>query len=95
MLLPFVFFYLSLSLEFFIGWFIGRRMMDIKDTDTYRLGYNAGHTQGRDAGYDDGYDEGREDGAAAGEALGRELQEAETLREVGAIEVPYTTGVEN
>lgn len=85
--MEFLFFYLSLSLVFSIGWLIGRRMMDIRDTDTYRLGYDAGHDDGRD----DGYDEGREDGAAAGERLGRELQEAETLRELGAIEVPYTT----
>lgn len=94
-MLLFVFFYLSLTLVFFGGWFIGRRMVDIHDTDAYRLGRTAGHDDGYDKGYDEGYDEGREDGAAAGERLGRELQKAETLREVGAVEVPYTTGEEN
>lgn len=94
-MLPFVFFYLALSLVFFIGWFIGRRMMDIRDTDTYRLGHHEGGLALETDSYSDGYRDGYRDGADDGEHLGRVSQEAETLREVGAIEVPYTTGVEN
>jgi hypothetical protein len=97
--MEFVFFYLSLSLLFFGGWYIGRRMLDVRDTDAYRLGQREGGDRRFNEGYADGFHAGSTDGFESGyeqgEIYGRSQQEAETLREVGAIEIPYTTDAEN
>lgn len=93
--MQFVLFYIGAGLFLLLGFYVGRRMQPLEDTDAYRFGYMAGRSDSYDAGLADGYQDGVAVGFKEGEQFGRERQEAETLREVGAVEVPFTTDAEN
>lgn len=91
----FVFFYVAISTAALTGFAIGRCMTDVHDSAAYKLGHREGGDRRFNEGYADGFGAGQHSGFEEGEQIGRELQEAETRFEVGAVAIPYTTDAEN